>query len=215
MKKNVCLLALTVITSLAMGSFTTSLAQSGHPFPPPPVPSGLEPPVGQKLFFAGHAVGTQNYVCRPSGTSFAFGLFTPQATLFDDDFMQLTTHFFSPNPQEVNTDPTTVGHRVIRATWQDSRDSSAVWAKVEDPTKNSSTDPHFVAPGAIAWLLLTAVGGQTGPTGGDRLANTTFVQRLNTHGGVAPSTGCASPTDVGKQAFVPYTADYFFYQKAE
>jgi len=113
--------------------------------------------VGQKLFFAGHAVGTQNYVCRPSGTGFAFGLFTPQATLFDDDFTQLTTHFFSPNPQEVNTDPTTVGHRVIRATWQDSRDSSAVWAKVEDPTKNSSTDPHFVAPGAVAWLLLTAV----------------------------------------------------------
>src|SRR6185503_18367817 len=101
-----------------------------------------------------------------SGTGFAFVLFTPQATLFDDDSTQLTTHFFSPNPQEVNTDPKTVGDRVIRATWQASRDSSAVWAKVDDPKKNASTDERFVEKGAVAWLLLTGVGGQKGPTGG-------------------------------------------------
>jgi hypothetical protein len=35
---------------------------------------------------------------------------------------------------------------------------------------------------------------------------------VNTSGGVAPSTGCASATDVGKKALVPYTADYFFYR---
>jgi len=50
-----------------------------------------------------------------------------------------------------------------------------------------------------------------GPTGGDTLTKTTFVQRLNTRGALAPSTGCASPSNVGNQAFVPYTADYFFY----
>ena len=63
-------------------------------------------------------------------------------------------------------------------------------------------------------LLLQVVGAQDGPTGGDTLSETTFIQRLNTSGGAAPSTGCTSPTDVGKQAFVPYTADYFFYKKA-
>ena len=41
---------------------------------------------------------------------------------------------------------------------------------------------------------------------------TTFIQRLNTSGGVMPSSGCALPTDVGKKAFMPYTADYFFYE---
>ena len=82
-------------------------------------------------------------------------------------------------------------------------------AKV-DPD-NSSSDPDFVAPGAIAWLLLQVVGAQDGPDGGDTLTATTFIQRLNTSGGVAPSTGCTSSTDVGHQAFVPYTADYFFY----
>jgi len=34
-------------------------------------------------------------------------------------------------------------------------------------------------------------------------------------GGLAPKTGCSSLTDVGNQAFVPYTADYFFYKKDE
>jgi Protein of unknown function (DUF3455) len=64
-----------------------------------------------------------------------------------------------------------------------------------------------------AWGSRTkVVGAQDGPTGGDTLTATTFTQRLNTSGGVAPSTGCASPRDVGNQAFVPYTADYFFYK---
>jgi hypothetical protein len=35
---------------------------------------------------------------------------------------------------------------------------------------------------------------------------------LNTEGGVAPSTGCAVPTDIGNKEFVPYKADYFFYK---
>jgi Protein of unknown function (DUF3455) len=71
----------------------------------------------------------------------------------------------------------------------------------------------FVAPGAIPWLLLEVVGAQKGSTGGAALTVTTFIQRLNTAGGVAPST-CNSSLDVGKEAFVPYTADYFFFEKA-
>jgi hypothetical protein len=64
-------------------------------------------------------------------------------------------------------------------------------------------------------LRLEVVGAQDGLTGGHALTATTFIQRLNTTGGVAPSTGCSSSTDVGKQAFAPYTADYFFYKAAE
>jgi hypothetical protein len=60
--------------------------------------------------------------------------------------------------------------------------------------------------------LLEVVGAQDGPTGGDKLSDTTFLQRLNTAGGVAPSTGCTQSTDVGNKALVSYTADYFFYK---
>ena len=68
-----------------------------------------------------------------------------------------------------------------------------------------------MAPGAIPWLWLHVVAAQEGPTGGRALNRTTHIHRLNTSGGVAPSTGCGASTDVGKKAIVPYTADYFFY----
>jgi hypothetical protein len=124
-------------------------------------------------------------------------LFTPEATLFSDQADQLTTHFFSPNPVEGG---------IVRATWQDSRDTSIVWARaiasVADPNES----------GAIAWVLLQTAGTKVGPTGGNTLSRTTFVQRVNTVGGSAPATGCDVPTDTGHKAFVPYTADYVFYK---
>jgi hypothetical protein len=178
----------------------------------PAVPANIAVRAGNKAFLVGHAVGTQNYVCLPSGTGVAFVLFTPEATLFSDDEKQVTTHFFSPNPFENNPNPALAAVGPIRATWQHSRDTSTVWGEVKPG--NSSSDAAFVAPNAIAWLLVTAVGADNGPEGGDTLTETTFIQRLNTSGGVAPSTGCSSPTDVGHLAFVPYTADYFFYKKA-
>jgi Protein of unknown function (DUF3455) len=170
---------------------------------PPPVPPILEVEPGNEAFLVGHAIGTQNYVCLPSGSGFAWSLFTPQATLFDDHDRQITTHFFGPNPFEGGT---------IRAVWQHSRDTSTVWGRAVQ----SSIDPQFVAPGAIPWLLINVkdVGAQAGPRGGRRLTKTTFIHRVNTVGGVAPATGCAQSADVGKPAFVPYTADYFFYEKA-
>ena len=79
----------------------------------------------------------------------------------------------------------------------------------------SSIDANFVKAGAIPWLKIDVknTGFQDGPTGGDTLSKTTFIQRVNTDGGAAPSTGCHRPTDIGRKAFVPYTADYIFYKK--
>jgi hypothetical protein len=197
-------------TALAVG-LMISLPQSAHAqnVTPPPVPDNkLQVEPGNEAFLLGHAFGTQNYVCKPSGSGVSFVLFTPQATLLkDNDDRQITTHFFSPNPAEPNTDATVTATGLIRASWQ-ARDSSTVWAKVHQPDGVLTVDPH-----AIAWLLLDVVGTQDGPTGGRTLSDTTFIQRLNTTGGLAPATGCTSSADVGNQAIVPYTADYVFYKK--
>ena len=169
----VAVLALTVAASLprpadaAVGS--------------PPVPANIQVPAGHTLFLVGHAVGTQNYVCLPAGDGVKYVLFTPQATLFDDG-KQITTHAFSPNPDEGGA---------VRPVWRHSRDTSAVWGKVNPG--HASADPAYVAPGAIPWFLITVVGSEAGPGGGDMLTGTTFIQRLNTAGGAAPSTGCGSP----------------------
>jgi hypothetical protein len=167
---------------------------------PPPVPDLIQVPEGHRLFLAGHAYGTQNYICLPSSAGgFAWTLFGPQATLFHNDARQMMTHFLSPNPDEAGTP---------RATWQHSVDTSAVWARAIA----MSSDSGFVAPGAIPWLLLEVVGAEGGPTGGRRLTVATYLHRLNTAGGIAPATGCSQSLDVGRRSFVPYEADYFFYR---
>ncbi|MFN8468404.1 MAG: DUF3455 domain-containing protein [Caldilineaceae bacterium] len=191
-----------VIAALAF-AFTAMLPHPAHAgqVTAPPVPPNIQVPAGNEPFLVGHAVGTQNYVCLPSSSGVAFKLFTPQATLFQDNAKQIGTHFFSPNPAENGT---------IRATWQDSLDTSAVWGEVKPG--NASSDANYVQPGAIPWLLVTVVGSQDGTIGRNLLTGTRFIQRVNTTGGLAPSTGCASPADIGTQAFVPYTADYYFFR---
>jgi hypothetical protein len=166
---------------------------------PPALPANLEVPAGYKAFIAARATGTQNYICLPTATSVAWTFLGPQATLFNEDSEQVITHFLSPNPAE-NGAP--------RATWQHSRDTSAVWAVAIA----SSTDPAYVAPGAIPWLLLEVTGAEYGPRWGDKLARTRFIQRVNTAGGVAPSAGCSAATDAGTRALVPYTTDYILYR---
>ena len=203
------LLTSVVAAMLGLGLMGAGQAAHAKRVIPPSVPANLQVPAGNTAFLVGHATGTQNYVCLPSGTGFAYVLFTPEATLFDDHNRQIITHFFSPN---LAPDPGETA-RTIRATWQTS-DTSTVWAKVNpgDSATHASA-PDFVAAGAIAWLKLTRVGAQDGPTGGDKLTAATFVHRVNTSGGVAPATACTA-TDVGAEAFMPYTADYIFYTNA-
>ena len=188
------------IATLAL-TFTVAVNATEKKIIPPPVPANLEVPVGFKPYLEGHALGTQNYICLPTATGFSWTLFGPQATLFNDDNGQTITHFLSPNPVENGTP---------RATWQHSRDTSSVWALATPAT--TSTDPNYVAAGAIPWLLLRVVGTQDGPDGGDKLTETAFIHRVNTAGGVAPATGCATATDVGKRTLVPYETDYIFYR---
>lgn len=202
-------LAIAGFIAMALESSTAlALPPTADPFTVPPVPTNIQVPAGNTLYLEGQAQGTQNYVCLPSGSGFAWTFFSPQATLFFnlkfggiEVHQQIITHFLSPNPEEAGTP---------RATWQSSLDTSAVWAKIAP--SGSSSDPNFVAAGAIPWLLLEKVGTQAGPSGGEILSHTTFVQRLNTSGGVAPSTGCGQSENVGATALVPYTADYFFYK---
>src|SRR5215216_6242418 len=162
-------------TTLVVG-FMVSLPQLAHAQNSisPPIAPGLEVEAGNEPFLLGRGVGTQNYVCSPCDPTKAncplgvtFALFTPQATLFDDDGEQIITHFFSPNPVENGT---------IRATWEDSKDTSTVWA--------SAVDAVTVRPDSITWVLLNVkdTGTQVGPTGGDRLTKTTFIQRIRTFG---------------------------------
>lgn len=170
------------------------------------LPANLQVPAGNVLYMKTQAAGTQNYVCLPAATGYAWTFHSPVATLFveyrwlhADIRQQVTTHFLSPNPGE---------NGMPRPTWQSSLDSSAVWAKVIA----NSTDPNYVAAGSIAWLLLEVTGKREGMNGSSMLWPATFIQRVKTSGGIAPATGCTEASHVGATAMVPYTTDYLFFK---
>lgn len=176
-------------------------AHAAGPFTPPAVPASIEVPAGHKLILAGHALGTQNYICAPAATPTGVDwLFIgPQATVFDADGRQILTHFLSKNPYQGDA---------LNATWQHSRDSSVVWAK----RYNGSSDPAYVALDAIEWLLLEMTGAQAGPDGGQKLAKTLLIQRVNTVGGVKPPAAACTASTINTRKFVSYEADYYFYE---
>jgi hypothetical protein len=66
-----------------------------------------------------------------------------------------------------------------------------------------------MAPGsAISWLLVEVVSHK-----GDGLfSNVGFINRINTHGGLPPASGCDA-NHLGGEKRVAYTADYVFYGK--
>lgn len=193
------LLCLVVVLGSAMSASPRAAEQ--QQIVPPNVPAGLEVVGPYKPFLKAHAVGTQNFICAPAATPSGLDwLFIgPQATIFDDNVEQNLTHFQSKNPEK---------NDAIQATWQHSRDSSAVWA-----TRHSgSLDPLYVAPNSIEWLLLDVSGVQFGPMGGDRLTRAAFIQRVNTLGGVKPASSECTIATINTRRLVAYEADYIFYR---
>ena len=65
-----------------------------------PTPTAITPPAGNHLFLAGHAFGSQGYVCLPKDGSVSWTVngARPEATLFASVFgepVQIITHFLS------------------------------------------------------------------------------------------------------------------------
>jgi uncharacterized protein DUF3455 len=167
-------------------SVTTLLAapSSAHAKPTAlDVPSELQVPAGNSIFLVGHAVGVQIYGCTATAGGAAWTLLAPRADLYGDSGRLVATHFGGP-------------------TWQ-AIDGSRVVGKKEAGVT--------VDPTAIPWLKLSAASTAEGPDG-ERLLNTTFIQRVNTTGGLPPAAAQCDATAVGSQAEVPYTADYYFWR---
>ena len=189
----------------ALGTVPRAMAQVTAPS----VPGKIAVPAGNHAYLVGHASGSQGYTCLPTaagGTAWN-STARPEATLFADFFGRefQITHFqsFNENPK-----PGIVPPLSGNATWQSSLDSSRVWAiRVNgiDPDPNVESCRNL---GSIQCLLLQSVGNKKGSTGGNLLADTTFIQRLNTSGGAAPTSVCT----VGQTQLVPYTADYYFFR---
>src|SRR5437667_2862526 len=195
-----------LVFACAFGTVTLAAAQ----VTPPPVPDKIAVPVGNSAYLVGHAFGSQGYTCLPTSTGGTAWNPTarPEATLFTDLFgqqFQIITHFQSINE---NPRPGVIVPLSGNATWQGSLDSSRVWMVKVNGIDAGSDPARCPNSGSIQCLLLQSVGNKKGATGGNLLADTTFIQRLNTSGGAVPTSVCT----VGQTQLVPYTADYFFFR---
>jgi hypothetical protein len=90
-----------------------------------------------------------------------------------------------------------VGAHYVGPTWETNSGSYVVGKVLQRCTPN---------PDAIPWLLLEAVDSD----GPGVLDGVTYIQRVNTVGGLAPADSGEFSGDVAR---VPYTADYYFYRQ--
>ena len=155
----------------------------------PVVPDSLKVPIGNRVSFHAYAIGVQIYGATASATSptgFAWTFQAPEAVLFDADGNVVGMHYAFAGP--------------TRPAWESESGSRVVGAR--------TVPPVTVTSNAIPWLVLNAV--PTNTVGPGIFARTTYIQRVNTMGGLAPAT---APTALGQEARVAYTAEYYFYRK--
>jgi hypothetical protein len=150
----------------------------------PDAPAILDVPEGNYVSFHTYADGVQIYIC----TETAPGVYTwvfkaPLATLYTN--------------ADFNGE---VGTHYAGPFWESNSGSKVKAALLQKVTVDTT---------AIPWLLL----GMVTSEGPGIFEGTTFIQRVNTVGGLAPLDG-AHAGNVGEEIGVPYTAEYYFY-KAE
>jgi Protein of unknown function (DUF3455) len=165
------------------------LAQVAYAGPPAPeVPGTIAVTAeNQKVFLVAHAVGVQIHSCKATTSSgYQWSFVAPRADLYDDNGKLIVTHFGGP-------------------TWQAREGSYVVGQRVDGVTVDAT---------AIPWLLLRAASKSAGPDG-DRLALTTFIQRIATTGGLAPAAAECNEATAGNTREVPYTADYVFWKSTD
>lgn len=144
------------------------------------VPPGIAVPPGQHVTLEAHAFGFQIYECKAGAWTFR----APAALLFDDEGELVASHFGGID----------VG-LPAGAYWQSTRDGSRVHGG------DALVSPN---PPNIPELRLTAL-----DTAGDGIFTpTTFIHRLATVGGAAPTGSCRIP---GSRLPVFYQADYVTY----
>lgn len=143
--------------------------------------SSIRVPEGNKLAFHTYAKGVQIY--KWNLVMQKWDPFAPQAGLFAEEnfFGEVGSHYGGP-------------------TWE-SKSGSKVEAR---RVLGTGCTPD---PTAVAWLLLS----KHRTEGSGIFSTVTFIQRVNTTGGLAPTE--PGMTD-GETKEVPYTAEYYFY-KAE
>jgi hypothetical protein len=169
---------------IAFAPLALAACESMAPVTAPDVPAAVVVPAGNKPVMVLTGAGLLTYECRPKAGA---------AGEFEWAFV---------GPDATLTDKT--GNRMGKyyggPTWEHG-DGSKVTGK-----------QLAVSPGATGSIPLQLVQVNPGATGQGKFTNVTYIQRVNTVGGVAPKDPCNAGAASSKKT-VPYSADYVFYTK--
>jgi len=154
--------------------------------PPAPVPENLKVPGQNVMLLEAYATGVQIYVCS--------------ATAGDPNAYAWTLK--APEAELRNEDGEKIGKHYAGPSWE-GNDGSKVMGEAIESAKAPDAS-------AIPWLLLRA----KAHDGAGAFSTVTYVQRLETVGGAAPTDGC-DQSAVNAERRVDYTATYAFYYGAE
>ena len=157
---------------------------------PPPVAPALFVPSGATVKLHVQVVGAQLYTCEAAGAADAGAV--PGATTYTWVEKDADGALFDRSGARVGT-------QGVGPSWTSSDGSVANATKVIELSAPVAD--------AIPWRLLRV----TSTTGAGLLADVTYVQRLSTVGGGAPTGGCGEDS-VGEETRVGYVADDYFYE---
>jgi hypothetical protein len=170
-----------------------------NPIPIVTIPTAIEVPAGNVVKFRVHATGTQTYTCQAMTPATDGGASDGGADA------GATTYAWSaasvPAADLSDENNVKVGMHYAGPTWMSTDGSDVVGVKEAASPGTTATD--------IPWLRLKAASHM----GAGVMADVTYVQRVNTKGGVAPATGCDA-AHVDMKTSVAYTADYWFYKSS-
>ena len=177
------LLALLLTASVSCAHQDRDSDQDRHDNRPPSVPANLQVPAGHELQFHLKGVGVQIYVWTPSAANPA----------------QFSWVFKAPHAVLLYQHEDLAGIHFAGPTWEANDGSKVVGMKVASSVVDSN---------AIPWLLLHALSHD----GVGVFSNTTYIQRVDTEGGLAPAV---PGTVAGQESLVPYTSEYYFYRATQ
>jgi hypothetical protein len=147
---------------------------------------------------ATHAAPNAGSVAEPAGTQLVATFTATGVQVYSCEFdasHHLTWAFKHPEATLYDASGRAVIHHDAGPSWQ-ADDHSRIVGRVVGQTASQT-------PGSIPQLLLETK--STGPDG--MLSGVRYVQRLDTVGGVAPTSGCVTEHQIGES---PYLAHYTF-----
>jgi len=146
----------------------------------PDVPDAIAVPAGLEPVLFTHASGSQIYICQADADG------------------KFSWTLKAPDAELKDRKDKVIGQHSAGPTWK-LKDGSEVSGKAAAHVDSLDSE-------SIPWLLVNV----TSNAGKGQLAGVTAIQRVHTHGGKPPASGC-DESHKGEETKSSYTADYYFF----